>query len=159
MGYYLWEDTEGVNTEQWMSVSTWAHFKITTQQTPDTGNFLRWYTVRSLITYNLWPLPVIRLVPCWPLCTISNCELIKSKQNSGSMPVASGQTDFIQSSTKHCVSFCDIFLVFLGFLGSSIAEKLFETSHYSCRQQVWGCQIIWRRKKDLLQKLTGQILN
>lgn len=109
-----------------------VHFYISTFQNhhPGTGNFQRWYTVRSLIMYNLWPLPGLKLVPCWPLCTSSNCELIKSKQSSGSLPVASGQTDFVQSSTKQCVSFCDIFLVFLGILGSSIAEKLFETSHY-----------------------------
>lgn len=99
-------------------------------QTTNTRHW--WYTVRSLIMCNLWSLPAFKLVSCWRLCTISNCELIKSKQNSGSMPVASGQTDFVLSSTKHCVSFCDIFLVILSFLGSSIADKLFETSYYSC---------------------------
>lgn len=61
---------------------------------------------------------------CHPLCASSNCEQIKSKQNSGSMPVASGQTVLKQSSTKHCVSFFDIFLLSHGFLNSSIAKKV-----------------------------------
>lgn len=84
--------------------------------------------------YNLWSVPA--LVPCCLFLHISNCELIKSKQANTSMPAASGQTDFKRSGTKRCVSFHDFFLLFLGFQGSSIAEKSFETSHFSHSFQV-----------------------
>lgn len=148
-----WSVTNSLNKQQlwrWTEKTKWEESKLRLSCS------LRRYRVRSVIMYNLWLLPVLKLVPCWPVWTISNCELIKSKQSSGSVPVAPGQTDFIQGSTKQCVRFCDIFLVFLCFLGSSMAEKLFETSNDSCWQQVWDCQI--KRRKALQWQCVGQIL-
>lgn len=103
---------EEVNTRLKDSTSTWTWLKITTRrQIP--------VTFLEDAEPDLWLQSLV--VACSLLCfpadnceTFSNCELTKSKHNSGSVPVASGQIHRTQN----------VCLVFLCFQGGKSVLKL-----------------------------------